>query len=339
MKSRHTYQKFLRIEPWIHIFLWVIVLFYPYLKYSEREGGYMMSFAHELNSLIFKMVISYFLFLWFFPKNNKRKLFPVAVLALVVNAMLYELADRYFHTSDPHYWMHFFTNALTYTSFGIVFFALYSIKNIYYQQMQVEALSQDKVQAEINALKAQINPHFLFNTLNTIYAHSLKKDDKTPELILKLSNGFRYLFHEGQQEFVSLEQEIQHMTEYIDLQQERLVDKVTVKFSTTIADSKLRIAPLLLIPFAENAFKYTSVLKGEKHPIIITVTNEGNDFFFSCTNPFSTKTKTAIDTGWSESGIGISNVKKRLQLLYPEKHDLRITEQDHIFSVNLSISL
>lgn len=298
-----------------------------------------MSFAHELNALFFKMTISYFLFFWFFPKTDKRKFLPLAILALVINTVLYEFADRYFHTGDPHFWMHFFNNALTYLSFGIVFFALYSIKNIYRQQVQFEALSQGKVQAEVNALKAQINPHFLFNTLNTIYANALKKDDKTPELILKLSNGFRYLFHEGQQEYVSLEQEIQHMSEYIELQQERLVDKVDVNFSTTIDDSALQIAPLLLIPFVENAFKYASVLKGKKHPITIIVQNEGNDFFFSCSNPFDPKTKMAIDTGWSESGIGITNVKKRLQLLYPEKHDLRITEQDGIFRVNLSISL
>ncbi len=339
MKSQHTYEQFLRIEPWIHIFLWVIVLFYPYLKYSEREGGYMMSFTHELNSLVFKMTISYFLFFWFFPKRNKRKFLPLALLALVINTVLYEFADRYFHSGDPHFWMHFFSNALTYLSFGVVFFALYSIKNIYRQQVQVEALSQGKVQAEINALKAQINPHFLFNTLNTIYANALKKDDKTPELILKLSNGFRYLFHEGQQEYVSLDQELQHMAEYIELQQERLSDKVNVSYSATIDDSALQIAPLLLIPFVENAFKYTSILKGQKHPISITVVNEGNDFFFTCSNPFSLKAKPAIDASWSESGIGITNVKKRLQLLYPEKHDLRIVEQDYIFRINLSISL
>lgn len=337
MESRNIYQKFLRVEPWLHIFLWLIVLFYPYLKYSEREGGYMMSFAHELNSLFFKMTISYFLFFWFFPKMNKRKYLPWAVLALVANTVTYEFADRYFHPKDTHFWQHFFTDLLTYLSFGVVFFALYSVKNIYQQQMQLDTLSRGKKQAEISALKAQINPHFLFNTLNTIYANALKNDDKTPELILKLSNGFRYLFNEGQQDRVSLKQELQHLTEYIGLQQERLADKVNVQFSTAIDNPEVQIAPLLLIPFVENAFKYTSVLKGKKHLITIRMTGDGHDFFFSCTNPFDTKSN--IDTNWSESGIGIANVKERLKLLYPEKHDLRVAEEDPSFHINLSIVL
>ena len=337
MESQHTYRKFLKIEPWLHVFLWLMVLFYPYLKYSGREGGYMMSFAHELNSLFFKMTISYILFFWFFPRMNKKEYLPLVVLVFVANTTLYEYTDRYFHPKDPHFWQHFLTNSLTYISFGVVFFALYSVKNIYRQQMQLDALSHGKKQAELGALKAQINPHFLFNTLNTIYAHALKKDDKTPELILKLSNGFRYLFHEGQQDYVTLDQEIKHLTEYIELQKERLTNKVVVEFSVGIDDPKVQIAPLLLIPFVENAFKYTSVMKGEKHPISIKLTCDGHNFFFSCTNPFDVNA--SIETNWSESGIGIANVKERLHLLYPEKHDIRITEENHRFHINLSLEL
>ena len=297
----------------------------------------MMSFAHELNSLFFKMTISYFLFFWFFPRMHKRKNLFWAVLALVLNTSLYEFADRYFHPKDTHFWQHFFTDSLTYLSFGVVFFALYSVKNIYRQQMRLDALSQGKKEAEISALKAQINPHFLFNTLNTIYAHSLKKDEKTPELIVTLSNGFRYLFDEGQQDYVSLKQEVRHLSEYIELQQERLANKVVVQLSVGIENPKLQIAPLLLIPFVENAFKYTSIMKGEKHPINITLNNTDGALLFSCTNFFNSTVSAA--SKWSESGIGIANVKERLLLLYPEKHDLRISKEDQHFQVTLALDL
>ncbi|TPN87370.1 sensor histidine kinase [Aquimarina algicola] len=340
MKTLNSYQKFIRIEPWFHIFLWSIVLFYPYLKYAERENGYMMSFAHELNSLFFKMTISYFFYFWFFPKQNKKRYLFWAFLAIFINAILYQYADMYFHAEEDHYfWQHFFANVLTYVSFSVVFFAVYSVKSMYLQQVQLDTLSQGKKQAEIDALKAHINPHFLFNTLNTIYANALKQDERTPELILKLSNGFRYLFHEGKQEYVTFKQEVQHLTDYIELQQERLSDKVEVRFNVDIDDMQKQIAPLLLIPFVENAFKYTSILKGKKHPVTIILNSSRRNFLFTCTNFFNADAKDTIDMNWLESGIGIANVKDRLQLLYPERHKLEIDQESSTYTINLSITL
>ncbi len=339
LESQNTYQKFVRIEPWLHIFLWAMVFLYPYLKYSEREGGYMMSFAHELNSLVFKMIISYVLFFWVFPKVNEKKYVFLATLAIVLNTIFYEFADRFFHPGDTHFWQHFFTNLLTFLSFAVVFFTLFAIKKSYRQQLQLDILLKDKRQAEMNALKAQINPHFLFNTLNTIYANALKKDEGTPELILKLSNGFRYLFHEGQEEYVSLKREVQHLQDYISLQEERLAKKVKVNFSVELNDSKQQIAPLLLIPFVENAFKYTSLLKGEGHSIQISIKVSDANFSFQCVNPFHVFAQEEVDAGWAASGIGINNVKRRLALVYPERHTLAIQKKDHLYCVNLSLHL
>lgn len=339
MEHKNPYERFIRFEPLLHLFLWGMVLLYPYIKYIKREGGYAMSFAHELNSLGFKMTISYVLYLWFFPRMNQKKYYPIALVVLIINTSLYEYTDRFFHPVDTHFWQHFATNLLTHVSFGIIFFTLFSLKNSYRQQLSMDALQREKNQAEMRALKAQINPHFLFNTLNTIYANALKKEENTPELILKLSDGFRYLFHEGQQEQVSLQREVQHLTDYIQLQEERLVDKVNVHFSTEIQHSEKQIAPLLLIPFVENAFKYTSLLKGKNHQIDIAITANESDFSFHCVNPFDTVGQQEAEPGWAASGVGITNVKRRLDLLYPQRHQLEITEEANRYSVKLALQL
>ncbi|MFK7813128.1 MAG: sensor histidine kinase [Maribacter sp.] len=327
------------MEPYFHGLLWCMVLFYPYVKYMGREGGYPMSFLHELNSLFFKMTISYFLYLWFFPKENKVRYLPIVVLMFILNAFGYFYMDNFFHPEEHNFWLGFMSSALTYLGFGIVFFTLYTLKQGYKKQLQINQLTQEKQEAEIQALKAQVNPHFLFNTLNTIYANALKKDDKTPELILKLSDGFRYMLHEGQEEFVTIEQEIQHLKDYVHLQEERLAKKIKVNFTTSIDDKTRLIAPLLCIGFVENAFKYTSILKGERHSITIIMKLENKKLSFLCANPFNDKTVEKIDEDWKESGVGIKNTEKRLQLLYPGSHTLEVREEKQVFNVKLEMQL
>jgi len=339
-ESNDIYHKLLKIEPLCHVFIWSIVLFYPYIKYAGREGGYMMSFTHELNSLFFKMTISYFLYLWYFPKKNRLKYLPLVVAAFLINTILYELMDGFFHEDLDHVWMHFMANLLTYFSFGVVFFTIFSLKKLYKKQIEIDALVQEKQQAELKALKAQVNPHFLFNTLNTIYANALKKDDKTPDLILKLSDSFRYLLHEGQHETVAIHKEIKHLRDYMNLQQERLSNKVKVEFSCNIHNKESRIAPLLCIGFIENAFKYTSILKGENHLIVVNMKlDSDNQIIFQCENPFDINERQELDFNWKKSGVGIKSAQKRLQLLYPEKHQLKITKEDEKFTVLLKVQL
>lgn len=304
-----------------------------------KEGGYPMSFLHELNSLFFKMAISYFLYLWFFPKKNKAKYLPVVLSAFVLNILAYGYTDNLFHPHEQNFWLEFVSHSLTYASFGIIFFTVYTIKNSYKKQLEINLLTLEKQQAEIRALKAQVNPHFLFNTLNTIYANALKKDDKTPELILKLSDGFRYMLHEGQKESVTITQEIQHIKDYVDLQKERLAQKTVVTFNVDIDNLAQELAPLLLIGFVENAFKYTSILKGEQHEIAIHIGLKNKMFSFSCSNPFNAKAIDGIDVDWKESGVGIKNIRERLTLLYPKTHTLTMNEEDAVFKLQLEIQL
>jgi len=214
----------------MHVILWCVVLFFPYIKYMSNEGGYQMGIFHELNALLFVMIPTYVVYLWFLPLKNKKKYIPLVILLFVINAFVFE----YFDSQHYHQWRQFLSSITTYLTFSFVFFALYSFKKLYRKQIELETITRDKNRAELEGLKAQVNPHFLFNTLNTIYSSALRKDDKTPEMILKLSDNFRYMIDEGQQEKVFLKKEIAHLKNYIDLQKERLSDKVLVDWKEDI---------------------------------------------------------------------------------------------------------
>lgn len=336
--KKSFFNKFLEREPYYHLIFWCLVLLYPYLKFSET--GYSESFLHELNSLFFKISISYFLYLFIFPKKEKKWFLVLGILALIITSILYQKADSLFHPKDccGSFLKQFASNFLTHLSFGAVFYGLFIFKKSLQKQLTINALTNKNQKAELDSLKAQVNPHFLFNTLNTIYARAVKTDEITAELILKLSNGFRYFLHEGQQDRVTLVKEISHLQDYIDLQKERLQNKVVVNFITKINNENQHISPLLFIPFVENAFKYSSILKGNRHSISIILEEKNNIVQFVCSNSFNKVSKEEKDD-WMNSGIGISNTTKRLELLYPNKHQLTIDQQNSIFTVTLNIQL
>lgn len=336
-----SFQKIIRYEAFVHLFFWYMVLFFPYVKYFGRDGAYPLDLGHELLALFFDMIPTYIAYFWFFPHKNKPRTTLVFILICIITAVIYNHFDGEFHPGDQHpqTWKLIFYSLVRYGSLIAAFFALFSIKEIYRKQKEIENITIKQHQAELNVLKGQINPHFLFNTLNTIYASALDKEDRTADLILKLSDNFRYILTEGQQDTVPLKNEIRHLKDYIDLQKERLSDKVSVTWSEEIDNPEVGIPPLLLISFVENAFKYSSFLKGENNPIILKLKLSGTDFSFYCENCFTEINSANINSKWKESGIGIENTKRRLQLLYPENHSLQVQTDDSKFKVSLSIWL
>jgi len=184
---------------------------------------------------------------------------------------------------------------------------------------------------ELNYLKMQIHPHFLFNTLNTMYGFALKKADETPEMILKLSNLLDYLLYQVDKPFVPLTDEINHIKDYISLEQMRFNDTLDVNFSDQHCSETIEIAPMLFLPFVENSFKHGKIVDG-KLVIDMSFKCEKNSIYFCIKNSHS---KSAP----SKTGIGLENIKKRLELLYKNKYDLNIIETDTIFEVQLKLSL
>ncbi len=182
---------------------------------------------------------------------------------------------------------------------------------------------------ELNYLKMQIHPHFLFNTLNTMYGFALKKADETPEMILKLSNLLDYLLYQVDKPFVALIDEINHIDDYIELEKMRFNDTLQVNFNTENILEDTKIAPMLLIPFIENSFKHGNLKQGALQ-INIKLFCKNDTIFFEIEN----STNASLT---SENGIGLENIKKRLNLLYKDKHHLDIENTNGLFKVHLKL--
>ncbi|RZL30651.1 MAG: hypothetical protein EOO96_17700, partial [Pedobacter sp.] len=200
------------------------------------------------------------------------------------------------------------------------------------QNNQILSLEKEKSQSELDLLRQQLNPHFFFNTLNNLYALSLQKSEKTPENILQLSELMRYTIYKGQEKSVSLDQEIKYLEDYIQLQQIRLKNPLNLKFEKEISNPNISIAPLLLIVFIENAFKHGIETAENSAFLSISLVCNNKELYFNCENSFD-------DENQNTPGIGITNLKKRLDLLYPNKHTLIFSSENHIFKAELKLAL
>jgi two-component system LytT family sensor kinase len=191
----------------------------------------------------------------------------------------------------------------------------------------------DKAQAELSFLKAQINPHFLFNTLNNIYSLAVTKNDDTSFAIMKLSNIMRYVTDDATHDFVLLQSEVDCISDYIDLQRLRLNKKTEIDFSVTGNIDDKQIAPLLLITFVENVFKY-GVSSHESSSVTIKLSADEKTITLFCQNKLFQSMRRIERTG-----IGLSNTKQRLEFLYPKRHSLNITTENGLYTVLLTLQV
>ena len=218
----------------------------------------------------------------------------------------------------------------------LLFFALSTciklVSEWYQSEKERTIAASQKINSELSFLKAQLNPHFLFNTLNSIYSLANKKSDDTTVAIVTLSELMRYMIYEANEEYISLEKEIEYIKNYISLQLLRLKDSSGVKINIH-GDLNYKIEPLLLISFIENAFKYGTDFKG-KTDIQIKISTDNNELQLQVYNVSSLQNAIKRD-----SGIGLENIQNRLNLLYPNSHKLEIVAEKKSFEVNLKIKL
>jgi sensor histidine kinase YesM len=199
---------------------------------------------------------------------------------------------------------------------------------------RLKQIELEKHSAQIASLKSQINPHFLFNTLNNIYASALGSSPRSADMVEKLSEMMRHTMKETQKDFVMLEDEINYNNNYIELQKIRLDKSVKIDYDNSLDARALQIAPMLLTPFIENAFKH-GVNPEEESYIKITMALQNSQLnLFVSNKKVSTQKETT-----ERSGLGIENTKKRLELIYPDRHLVTINESDTYFEVSLQINL
>lgn len=199
------------------------------------------------------------------------------------------------------------------------------------QNSQIMALEKEKVGTELDLLKQQLNPHFFFNTLNNLYALSLTQSKQTPESILQLSELMRYVIYKAKADAVDIRDEVKYLNDYMQLQQIRLKRDPDISFRQEIDIDTPPVAPLLLIVLVENAFKHGIETAEGKAFIQMELVTTRERLCFSCTNSFESGTGTA--------GIGLDNLQRRLQLLYPSKHKLKTEKENHIFKAELELDL
>jgi LytS/YehU family sensor histidine kinase len=296
------------------------------------------------------MTISYFVVYFLVPKYLLKKLYKsfilytiytlilsvYTIILSVLFALVY-LADLNPENASP------ITKTLPFIILGVFFVVLivvtlslilHNYKSIVKNEDLKNKILQTQLQLkeqELKLLKMQIHPHFLFNSLNTIYGFALKKGEETPKMILKLSNLLDYILYQIEKPSVSLENEIYHLQDYISLEKLRFHDTLQVNLIKESAVENINIAPMMLIPFVENSFKHGAIVNGVL-VINILIKKIDNTILFEVENSIIEKSK-------SEGGIGLENIQKRLKMLYPNAHTLEINENDQRFKVSLTLQL
>jgi LytS/YehU family sensor histidine kinase len=213
--------------------------------------------------------------------------------------------------------------------------AIKLMKYWYVKEQRNLQLQKENIAAQLQLLKAQVHPHFLFNTLNNIYSYTQKVSPTGSTLVMGLSDLLRYILHEGSKPAVPLNKELKMIEDYMLLEQIRYGDRLDINKELPAETNGLSIAPLLLLPFVENCFKHGTSQMLEQAWIRLAIDIDGNTLKMTLINA-----KVPVkDEGKPDSGIGISNVRKRLELLYPGKHVLAIREEEDVFIVKLTVEL
>lgn len=202
-------------------------------------------------------------------------------------------------------------------------------------QQRLTEIAKEKAVTELNFLKSQINPHFLFNSLNSVYFLISKENLEAREALHKFSEMLRYQLYEGKDTMVPVEKEVGYLKDYVDLQKLRKNANCSVEFNCAADIKGFSIEPLLLISFVENAFKHLSHFNTKTNHIKLDIHRSNGIFYFSVLNSKEEGHKTTERSG----GIGLNNVKRRLELIYPGKHELEINDSAEQYSVNLKLAL
>ncbi len=314
----------------------LVFLFYSVEKHQPNIEAHKVAFF--LNYALAAFFINYVFLPRFYYQKKTVKFFVFVLLAIIGVILIEEmvLEKIYFEGNRAD-------------SFGGVLRTLTQILPIitilsgfkfawdaFGKQQEVDELKIAVKESELQFLKSQINPHFLFNNLNNLYSYAIEQSPKTPKIILELSGLLRYMLYECKEDFVPLNKEVNQLENFINLSEMQIEERGTVNFSTKNIKANYKVAPLILIVFIENAFKHSTASQADDILIDVHLNlSDSGNLQFICKNSFLPKS----NTDNLSHGIGLENVKKRLELTYPNAHQLNIKNNDNIYEVRLTINL
>ncbi len=329
-----------------HLLFWIATI--SFHAYNQRHIIYKISavdFAGELlvrNILLAGVIYGNLKLL--IPRYFDTKKYGIYFLFLTGTVVLYvllkNLHDMYLYgyvlgdLERRTLLVNTFYNVSIAVFYAIFSMAIWLSREWFYQRELVQKIRNEQLVTELQYLKSQINPHIVFNTLNLIYGSIHKTNPEARQLVIQFSDLLRYQLYECNVEKVPIEKEIDYLRNYINLQRLRKNDNLTVQTDISDEVKGFSVAPLLFSPFVENAFKYVSSHENKTNSIIARLFLENNTLIFDCFNTKNGKSAKIIE---GSGGIGIANVKRRLELLYPQRHILTIAEEKDTFEVSLKI--
>ena len=337
-------KRFFSSDRVYHLFIWLLLIIPRGIGTIYIAQNSMLLYAVNLllqNSLL--LLLIYINLLYLIPRfyrTQRRKTYFLLLLLLVA---LY-ISSTYFLNHyinqflnlppESRNWafelLFYFFNTCQYL---VISFLLYALQERFEQKKQLGEIQVEKLNTEVNYLKAQINPHFLFNTLNNLYALSLEKSDKAPETILMLSKMMDYMLYETAESKVSLQKDIENLENYIGLERIRQGNQAKIRFEVIGPPEGLKIVPLILLPIIENAFKHgiNQLIRGAYVNSWIVIKDQ--------TLEFTVENNFKEGNTLRNHGIGLSNLKKRLDLFYAEAHELLIHQENGLYRVFLKLNL
>ena len=329
----------------LHVLFWILMSVFL-LVLDRSESQFYIKVFKSLISVGFFALIVYINWNLLIPKFLKQRNWVLYLTSLILLAILITppqvLAFFFLYEDYPTYQQLFYDkqSILLFQSIfvGASSTAFKITQDWLSHERDKKELQSQNLASELNFLKSQINPHFLFNTLNNLYALSLKKSDQAPETVLMLSEMMRYMLYECNAEKVSLAKEINYLKNYLELEKIRLGQNFDIQFEIHGEVDELQIAPLMFIPFVENSFKHgmnNLISDGFVH--IDLFVNEGA-LRMQIKNNSGHEILKNIGAK-NSGGIGLINIKRRLKLMYPQKHVLDINQTENTYTVNLKIEL
>lgn len=325
-----------------HSLLWMAYIFaFATIQSLVSNGHFLYFLGNQLILAFFYAVGVYFNMLYLIPNYLTDKKYGIyAILVTLTVFTITPLQLFFLVLKSPEYRPYIVDNLVYYYILSFLFIGTTTITKIISDwlrhQRERKELETQTMQSELRFLKSQINPHFLFNTLNNLYALTLKKSDKAPEIVIKLSEMMRYMLYECNEKWVPLYKEVNYLKNYMDLERLRQGKNVKITFEVAGNIHQQRIAPLLFITFIENSFKHglsNQIDEGFVN-ILMNVENEQLQLFIENSKP-SVPAQFHKDSG----GIGLVNVRRRLDLLYPKQYELNIDDNPKTYAVNLEINL